>query len=152
MATCAFTEQRITNMLPEDATGDGMVKRLVPLVRKEGWSHEQFIQHWVNIHAELLKKISPAPRRYCQLYVDAEIPPPDGIAAHRRPYRWLFGIVVRRRRGDECSQPDAGRKSTCCGQPNLSLAVEALLLRRGRISVGRRREMQLPKRTDLQEE
>ena len=81
MAICAFSERRITNTLPEDATGDGLVKRLVPLVRKEGWSHEQFIQHWVNIHAELLKKISPAPRRYCQLYVDADIPPPDEIAA-----------------------------------------------------------------------
>jgi hypothetical protein len=81
MATYAFSERRITNVLPEDATGGGMVKRLVPLVRKEGWSHEQFIQHWINIHAELLKKISPAPRRYCQLYVDAEIAPPDGIAA-----------------------------------------------------------------------
>jgi len=81
MATYTFSEGRITNMLPENATGDGMVKRLVPLVRKEGWSHEQFIQHWVNIHAELLKKISPAPQRYCQLYVDAEISPPDGIAA-----------------------------------------------------------------------
>jgi hypothetical protein len=80
MAIYAFSEQQITNRLPDDATGDGMVKRLVPLVRTEGWSHEQFIEHWVDIHAELLKKISPTPRRYCQLYVDAEIPPPDGIA------------------------------------------------------------------------
>ena len=39
MATFVFDEQRITNALPEDATGDGMLKRLVPLVRKQGWSH-----------------------------------------------------------------------------------------------------------------
>jgi len=58
-----------------------MLKRLVPLVRKEGWSHEQFIQHWVNVHAELLKHLPHGPRRYCQLYVNAEIRPPDGIAA-----------------------------------------------------------------------
>ena len=81
MATCVFDEQQITNVLPEDATGDGMLKRLVPLVRKQGWSHEQFVQHWVNVHAELLKKLRQGPRRYCQLYVNAEIPPPDGIAA-----------------------------------------------------------------------
>ncbi len=81
MVTYAFSEQLITNMLPEDATGDGMVKRLVPLVRTQGWTHEQFIRHWVNVHAELLKKVSPKPRRYCQLYVDAEITPPDGIAS-----------------------------------------------------------------------
>ena len=80
MATCVFDEQRITNALPEDSTGDGMLKRLVPLVRKQGWSHEQFVQHWVNVHAELLKKLPQGPRRYCQLYVNAEIPPPDGIA------------------------------------------------------------------------
>jgi hypothetical protein len=80
MATFVFDERRITNALPEDATGDGMLKRLVPLVRKQGWSHDQFIQHWVDVHAELLKKLPHGPRRYCQLYVNAEIPPPDGIA------------------------------------------------------------------------
>jgi hypothetical protein len=81
MATFAFDEQRITNVLPEDATGDGMLKRLVPLVRKQEWSHEQFIQHWVNVHAELLKQLPHGPLRYCQLYVNAKVPPPDGIAA-----------------------------------------------------------------------
>ncbi len=80
MAIFVFDEQRITNALPDDATGDGMLKRLVPLVRKQGWSHEQFIQHWVNVHAELLKKLPRGPRRYCQLYVNEEISPPDGIA------------------------------------------------------------------------
>ena len=80
MATCVFDEQQITNALPADATGDGMLKRLVPLVRKQGWSHEQFVQHWVNVHAALLKKLHQGPRRYCQLYVNAELPPPDGIA------------------------------------------------------------------------
>jgi hypothetical protein len=79
MTTFTFDEQRITNALPEDATGDGMLKRLVPLVRKEGWTYEQFIQHWVNVHAGLLKKLRRGPRRYCQLYVNAEIPPPNGI-------------------------------------------------------------------------
>jgi len=81
MVTYVFDEQRITNALPADATGDGMLKRLVPLVRKQGWSHERFVQHWVNVHAELLKKLHQGPRRYCQLYVNAELPPPDGIAA-----------------------------------------------------------------------
>lgn len=81
MATFVFDERRITNMLPDDATGERMLKRLVPLVRKQEWSHEQFIQHWVNVHAELLKQLTWGPRRYCQLYVTAEVPPPDGIAA-----------------------------------------------------------------------
>ncbi len=81
MTTFVFDEQMITNVLPEDATGDGMLKRLVPLVRKQEWSHEQFIQHWVNVHAGLLKKLPHGPRRYYQLYVNAEIPPPDGIAS-----------------------------------------------------------------------
>ena len=81
MATFVFDEQMITNALPEHATGEEMLKRLVPLVRKEGWSHEQFVQHWVNVHAELLKKLRQGPRRYCQLYVNAEIAPPQGIAS-----------------------------------------------------------------------
>jgi hypothetical protein len=81
MATFVFDEQQITNALPEHATGEGMLKRLVPLVRKQGWNHQQFIEHWVNVHAELLKKLPRGPRRYCQLYVNAEVPPPDGITA-----------------------------------------------------------------------
>jgi hypothetical protein len=79
MTTFLFEEQRLTNVLPDDATGDGMLKRLVPLVRKNGWSHEQFIRHWVDVHAELLKELTPSPRRYYQLYVNAEIPNPDVI-------------------------------------------------------------------------
>jgi hypothetical protein len=80
MATFVFDEQRITNVLPEDATGDVMLKRLVPLVRKQEWTHEQFVGHWINVHAELLKQLRHGPRRYCQLYVNAEVPPADGIA------------------------------------------------------------------------
>ena len=34
MAICMFDEQRIINALPEDAAGDGMLKRLVPLVQE----------------------------------------------------------------------------------------------------------------------
>jgi hypothetical protein len=81
MATFVFEERRITDRMPEDKAGDGLLKRLVPLVRKQGWAHEQFIQHWVDVHAELLKKLRHGPRRYRQLYVNAEIPPPDGIAS-----------------------------------------------------------------------
>ena len=40
MTSYVFDEQRITNVLPNDATGEGMLKRLVPLVRKDGWSYE----------------------------------------------------------------------------------------------------------------
>ena len=85
VAAFVFSEQRITNTLPEDATGEGMLKRLVPLERKQGWSHQQFVEHWVNVHAELLKKLHRGPRRYCQLYVDAELAAPDGIAALDAP-------------------------------------------------------------------
>jgi hypothetical protein len=79
MTAFVFEERQIVNSLPDDATGDGLLKRLVPLVRKGGWSHEQFIRHWVDVHAELLKDVEPGPRRYRQLYVNAEIPPPDGM-------------------------------------------------------------------------
>jgi hypothetical protein len=79
MATYVFDEERLINALPDGATGEGMLKRLVPLVRTRGWSHEQFIEHWVNVHAPLLTKVRPAPQRYCQLYVNAEIPSPSGI-------------------------------------------------------------------------
>ena len=81
MATYVFKRKRITNALPDHATGEGMLKRLVPLVRKQGWSHEQFTRYWVDVHAGLLKKLPQGPRRYCQLYVDAEISPPEGIAS-----------------------------------------------------------------------
>jgi hypothetical protein len=86
MTTFVFEEQRITNALPDEATGDGLLKRLVPLVKKNGWSHEQFIRHWVDVHAELLKEIEPAPRRYYQLYVNGEIAPPDPVPS--------FGVYV----------------------------------------------------------
>jgi hypothetical protein len=81
MCTYVFDGTRVANVLPERATGQGMLKRLVPLVRTKGWSHEQFIRHWVDVHAELLKKLPHGPRRYDQLYVHAEIPPPARIVA-----------------------------------------------------------------------
>lgn len=39
------------------------VKRLGMVRRKQSMSHEQFVEHWLNVHAELCKKL-PGMRRY----------------------------------------------------------------------------------------
>lgn len=45
------------------------VKRLGILRRKDGLSHEAFVDHWLNTHAALCVKL-PGLRRYCVNLVD----------------------------------------------------------------------------------
>lgn len=47
------------------------VKRLGLVVKKAGLSHEQFVEHWTNTHAQLCKKL-PNMLRYSINLVDRE--------------------------------------------------------------------------------
>jgi uncharacterized protein (TIGR02118 family) len=42
-----------------------MIKTIGLLTRKNGWTHEQFVKHWVETHAPLAHKV-PGLRRYVQ--------------------------------------------------------------------------------------
>ena len=53
-----------------------MVKSLSLLVRKDGLTHEQFMKHWVEIHAPLALKV-PGIRRYVQSHILDERRRPD---------------------------------------------------------------------------
>ncbi len=57
-----------------------MIKTIGLLTRKDGWSHEQFMKHWVEVHAPLAHAV-PCLRRYVQDHITgertrADIPPP----------------------------------------------------------------------------
>jgi uncharacterized protein (TIGR02118 family) len=57
-----------------------MIKSVGLLTRKDGWSHEQFVKHWVEIHAPLAHAV-PGLRRYVQSHIVAERKRPD-IPSH----------------------------------------------------------------------
>jgi uncharacterized protein (TIGR02118 family) len=44
-----------------------MIKTIGLLTRKDGWSHERFMKHWVEIHAPLAHAV-PGLRRYVATY------------------------------------------------------------------------------------
>ena len=45
-----------------------MIKTVGLLTRKNGWTHEQFVKHWVETHAPLAHKV-PGLRRYVQNHI-----------------------------------------------------------------------------------
>ena len=45
-----------------------MIKTIGLLTRKDGWTHEQFVKHWVEIHAPLAHAV-PGLRRYVQSHI-----------------------------------------------------------------------------------
>ena len=45
-----------------------MIKTIGLLTRKDGWTHEQFMKHWVEIHAPLAHAV-PGLRRYVQNHI-----------------------------------------------------------------------------------
>ena len=57
-----------------------MIKSIGLLTRKDGMTHEQFVSHWVDIHAPLAHAV-PGLRRYVQSHIMAERKRPD-IPAH----------------------------------------------------------------------
>jgi uncharacterized protein (TIGR02118 family) len=48
-----------------------MIKTVGLLTRKSGWTHEQFMKHWVGTHAPLAHKV-PGLRRYVQNHLRGE--------------------------------------------------------------------------------
>ena len=60
-----------------------MIKSISLLSRKDGLTHEQFMKHWVEIHAPLALKV-PGIRRYVQSHIVDERRrgdiPPIGVA------------------------------------------------------------------------
>ncbi len=48
-----------------------MIKTVGLLTRKGGWTHEQFMKHWVEVHAPLALAV-PGLRRYVQSHIKAE--------------------------------------------------------------------------------
>ena len=48
-----------------------MIKTVGLLTRKSGWTHEQFMKHWVGTHAPLAHKV-PGLRRYVQNHIHGE--------------------------------------------------------------------------------
>ena len=50
------------------------VKRIGLLYKKQSLTHEQFVNHWLNVHAELCKKL-PGMRRYSINFIDREKSP-----------------------------------------------------------------------------
>ena len=48
-----------------------MIKTVGLLTRKSGWTHEQFMKHWVETHAPLALKV-PGLRRYLQNHITGE--------------------------------------------------------------------------------
>jgi uncharacterized protein (TIGR02118 family) len=57
-----------------------MIKTIGLLTRKPGWTHEQFMKHWVEVHAPLAHGI-PGLRRYVQNHIAGERTRAD-IPAH----------------------------------------------------------------------
>jgi uncharacterized protein (TIGR02118 family) len=48
-----------------------MIKTIGLLTRKDGWTHAQFMQHWVEVHAPLAHAV-PGLRRYVQNHITGE--------------------------------------------------------------------------------
>jgi uncharacterized protein (TIGR02118 family) len=48
-----------------------MIKTIGLLTRKDGWTHAQFMKHWVEIHAPLAHAV-PGLRRYVQNHIMGE--------------------------------------------------------------------------------
>jgi len=53
-----------------------MIKTIGLLTRKSGWTHEQFMKHWVGTHAPLAHKVQGL-RRYVQNHISGERTRPD---------------------------------------------------------------------------
>ena len=53
-----------------------MIKTIGLLTRKAGWTHEQFMKHWVEVHAPLALGV-PGLRRYLQSHILDERKRPD---------------------------------------------------------------------------
>ncbi len=48
-----------------------MIKTVGLLTRKPGWTHDQFMKHWIEVHAPLALAV-PGLRRYVQNHIQGE--------------------------------------------------------------------------------
>jgi len=48
-----------------------MIKTIGLLARKDGWTHGQFMKHWIEVHAPLARAV-PGLRRYVQNFIAGE--------------------------------------------------------------------------------
>ncbi len=48
-----------------------MIKTVGLLTRKPGWTHDQFMKHWIEVHAPLALAV-PGLRRYVQNHIQSE--------------------------------------------------------------------------------
>ena len=53
-----------------------MIKSISLLTRKDGWTHEQFVKHWFEVHAPLARAV-PGLRHYVQSHIFEERKRPD---------------------------------------------------------------------------
>jgi len=53
-----------------------VIKSISLLTRKDGWTHEQFVRHWLDVHAPLAHAV-PGLRRYVQSHIVQERQRPD---------------------------------------------------------------------------
>jgi uncharacterized protein (TIGR02118 family) len=53
-----------------------VIKSISLLTRKDGWTHEQFVRHWLDVHAPLAHAV-PGLRRYVQSHITEERRRPD---------------------------------------------------------------------------
>lgn len=79
MKVYLFEEREVKQLAPNASASTPSLKRLVPLARKTGTTHAQFMQHWNTVHAPLLLAVRPGPLRYSQLCVVRELRLPSGV-------------------------------------------------------------------------
>ena len=53
-----------------------MIKSISLLTRKDGWTHAEFVRHWLEVHAPLAHAV-PGLRRYVQSHIVEERRRPD---------------------------------------------------------------------------
>src|SRR5246127_987546 len=53
---------------PSNKRANPMIKSIGLLTRKDGLSHEEFVEHWLEIHAPLAHAV-PGVRRYVQSHI-----------------------------------------------------------------------------------
>jgi uncharacterized protein (TIGR02118 family) len=61
---------------PSNKKARHMIKSIGLLTRKEGLSHEDFVEHWLEVHAPLAHAV-PGVRRYVQSHILEERTRPD---------------------------------------------------------------------------
>lgn len=75
-----FIGEEIVQKDETDGDTDGLYKHSAFLVRKEGMSHEEFVDHWQNTHTPIAKEIDGVVRYTTVLPTDPENAEFDGVS------------------------------------------------------------------------